>query len=249
MTAPWIILRPRDEADALVAALRARGLEAHATPAIETHPLPIPPDVEHAIASAQAAGRLVLVLLTSARAAELVATTPLLCGQPLAALVPTTAEAARARGLTLDVTTAGGFLDLARESVAWLRARVRTGRALVVHPTSDAGLARADNAALEQTCAPVADLLRFPLYETRPDPGLAGALGALDLDAARYVVTSPTTVDALAGVPHPRAQAVLCRGASTVGAWRARFPAGPTPTLIPRDVSLEDAIARYPADP
>jgi uroporphyrinogen-III synthase len=240
----WAILRPREDADALAASLGARGVRAHATPAIERTPLAWPSHSDECD----------LVLLTSAFAASLVAQRAVLRSRAVCgATRPATASAARALGLEVAFEADGGAAELGQACAQWLAERTGDGAApRVLYPTSDAGADQPEQAALVAAVTGAgAQLVRFVAYSTKPSPQLAHDLLALPLSGAAsdahaaklaVVIASPSAVDALAAVKHPPVHIALCVGGSTERAWHEHGLEGER-ILAPRGRPLVDVIA------
>ena len=195
-----LVTRPREEAEALAAALAARGIGALVEPMMEISFLAGAID----LAGAQA------VLCTSANGVRALARASGERAMPLLAVGDATAARARAAGFA-DVASAGGdAADLAR--LAAMRLFPRNGR--LVHVCGSmaagdlAGALRSRGFAVE----------RRVLYEARPVAALSaaafGALQARQIDFALFF--SPRTAaiftrlaEAVGVVPHCAAIAAL----------------------------------------
>lgn len=234
---PWVITREAQDGEPLVAALRARGQDALALPAIERRPLPWPASFD--------APRGGIFFLTSPYAARLVlehmrAPTGGLDdrGRRFAALSPSTAAAVREAGLPVDVTAEGGALALA------LALGTSKLDGTVLYPTSDAGLAQPEQEQAVVVLRERFDVVREAVYSTGPARDLDDRLDALPRgNAWRAVVFSPSAARALAAAlarrkaPPP---VIVAVGASTARALP--FPS----TLAPSHVDLVDFLCSFP---
>jgi uroporphyrinogen-III synthase len=195
-----LVTRPREEAEALAAALTARGIEALIEPMMHIHFH----DRDLDLGGAQA------VLCTSANGVRALARATGERALPLFAVGDATAARARAEGFG-QVTSAGGnSADLAR--LAAERLRPRDGRLLHVSGSEIAGdlagALRPQGFCVE----------RAVLYEARPVPALSAAavrtLAAGDFDFVLFF--SPRTAAIFARLTAAAGLALRCATATAI---------------------------------
>lgn len=220
MSSPWVITRPREEAERDVAALLARGVPALALPVLERVALP------------WSAERPDLLILSSASVIEAVraAWAGWSPAPKVAAMAPETADQARAAGLPVHVEAPGGAQALAEAvRAAWERLD-RPARAL--YPTSLAGLDSPEQRAAVAHLETNIQVGRVAVLDLRRPADLDARLEAAP-PGARWVLASPSAARSLFECRSlPPAAAVLCHGASTRAACGSGYPAGwPAPTL------------------
>lgn len=184
---PILVLKPEPDCSALVARLRARGVDAIAAPCLRFENLPAP-DLDR-FRSAPAD-----VLLTSPRGLD--ALPPLDPQWRLLALAPKTAALARSAGLRVDEEVEGGAAALA--------ARARPGVVLVL--TSDLG---GDEALRVRP-----DAIVVPTYRTLPVESLPAFDRPYSLYAASP--SALRVFDALVPGGVAGAERVYARGATTL---------------------------------
>jgi uroporphyrinogen-III synthase len=174
-----LVTRPREEADALVQALAARGVQALVEPMMEIHFLEAVPD----LLGVQA------VLCTSANGVKALARAGADKCVPLYAVGDATAARGRQEGFVTVVSAGGNALDLAQFVAR--RLRPEDGRLLHVSGSDVAG-----NLAGELHARGF-ETLRTVLYEARPVAALStaakGALAAEKIDFALFF--SPRTAE------------------------------------------------------
>jgi uroporphyrinogen-III synthase len=229
----WVVTRTADDGASLVDELRARGLVARALPCIAREALSWPSTL-----SPSSSGRTVVVC-TSAFAARCVLEHARDAGWmldgtgvQLAALSPSTAAVVSHAGIAPQIVCTGGSEALAS---AIVDDAARAPIARVLYPTSDAGLDMPEQArALARLAVVCDDVRRAAVYTTRPPADLRAAVAALPARIG-LVFFSPSAVDAfvdVAAAEQVRDARVVCTGASTLRAWRARTT---TPAELVRD--------------
>lgn len=245
----WRVLVPRspDRSGSLVEALAAVGARAVPVPLIAIGPPADPDDLDRQVLQL-AAGRFAWVAFTSInavdavlhRAAALAVAPAVPVGTRVAAVGPSTADRLRSAGLPVELMPVG------RSSGAALGA---------IWPPASPGesvlLPRSDLAAADLPNALVAKGFRVELvdaYRTvavAPPAAVCAELAAGDFDAV--LLTSPSTVAALAGVEIASRTVLVAIGSPTAAAIRS---AGRSVDVIadsPTPTALVDGLAAFAA--
>lgn len=197
MTPPLLVTRAAEEAEPLVARLRAEGVDAIAAPCLRF--VDEPPDRSQLGPLAAADADL---LVTSPRSLPALRVFPPPARWRVLALAPSTAARLREAGVRVDEAVEGGAAALA--------ARARPGP--VVFATSDLGG--------EEVWRVRPDAVRWVTYRTEaPDDLPAPARAALAGGAYAVLATSPSALrhlERLAPGAVTHATHVLCHGATTL---------------------------------
>lgn len=256
MTAPtisplagWRVLvpRPAGRAGELVEALRAAGARPEVVELIAIEPPADPAALDLAVL-ALARGEFSWVALTSVNAVDAVVTraaalvrTPVPAGTRVAVVGPSTARAARAAGLPVDLAPPAHGSAAALAEVF----PPAPGPARVLLPRSDLAPDLLPD-ALTGKGYRVDDVVAYRTVVRPPAPAIARRLAAGDFDAV--LLTSPSTVQALAGLPVAARTALGAIGRPTrsaaAAAGREIAFVAPEPTSAGLVSALVDHAAR-----
>jgi uroporphyrinogen-III synthase len=227
---PWAITRARDEAERVVTELRAQELSAFPLPCIERVALPVEPFT--------VAGHRV-VLFTSVGAVE-AAVGALAASQPIevAALAPVTSAALGRQHIIPTIEASGGVVALAQAVCESLQQR-RISQPRFWYPTSDVGLAGADQSEAVRLLEGLGPVTRTVAYQTRAPESLPADLLALPPVYGVFFASPSAVTNFYAAGPRLTPRRVVCWGASTLRE-ASRYDA--TAVVAPRDRPLADTL-------